>query len=92
MTRLVLCATAAVLVAAFAFTPGSFAQPSTGNRANGFNYQPTPGEVDSREKAIGTRPSASSQRATDKTLEDIDRDLLRKEGLSTHSVPSAKPR
>jgi len=92
MSRIVLCATAATLVAAFAFPPASNAQVSTGNRANGFDYQPTPGEVVTREKTAGVRPSATSQRETNKSLEEIDRDLLRKEGLGTQSVPRITPR
>ncbi len=90
MSRMVLYVTAALVIEAFA--QGSVAQPSYGNRANGFNYQPTPGEVDSREKASGVRPSATSQKSTDETLEQIDRDLLRQEGLSTQSVPAIKTR
>jgi hypothetical protein len=65
---------------------------SIGNRANGFSYQPTPGEVVQKEKAAGVRPSTASQQATDQELEKVDRDLLRKEGLSTSSVPKMTPR
>ncbi len=92
MSQTVLCATSALLIAAFAFTQAGTAQTSTGNRANGFSYQPTPGQVDAKEKNLGVRPSATSQKATNETLEQIDRDLLLKEGLSTRSVPSIKPR
>jgi hypothetical protein len=65
---------------------------SIGNHANGFNYQPTPREVIPREKATGVRPSAISQENTNRELEKMDRDLLRKEGLSTSSVPDMTPR
>ena len=68
------------------------AQTATGNRANGFNYQPTPAEVDQREKKVGVRQSAAQQLATDRDLEDIDRMLLRNEGMSTKSVPDIQPR
>jgi hypothetical protein len=63
-----------------------------GNHANGFDYQPTPREVIPREKATGVRPSAISQEKTNRELEEMDRDLLRKEGLGTSSVPAMTPR
>jgi hypothetical protein len=59
-----------------------------GNRANGFSYQPTPNEVAPREAAAGVRPSKAQQDASDQTLETIDRNLLREEGLSEKDVPS----
>jgi hypothetical protein len=59
-----------------------------GNRANGLNYQPTPSEVLPREKAAGLLPSAGQRDATSQELENMDRDLLREEGLSTKSVPN----
>jgi hypothetical protein len=62
-----------------------------GNHANGFDYQPTPGEIVPREKAAGIRPPAAQQRATDQELEQLDKDLLREEGLSTKSVPKIMP-
>jgi hypothetical protein len=59
-----------------------------GNRANGFNYQPTPGEVVPREASAGVRPSVARQTAADKSLEAIDRRLVHDEGLSSKNVPS----
>jgi hypothetical protein len=58
-----------------------------GNRANGFSYQPTPGEVVPREQAAGVRPPRAAQAATDQELEAIDRDLLRDEGTGNARVP-----
>ena len=63
-----------------------------GNRANGFSYQPTPGEVRPREMAAGVRPSKAKQEETDRALESMDRNLLRDEGMSSRSVPSFTPR
>ena len=87
-------AAAALMIAAMAtvgLAPVAMAQGSVpaeiGNRANGLNYQPTPGEVGPREKAAGLLPPTSQQRATNQELEQLDRDLLRDEGLSTKSVP-----
>jgi hypothetical protein len=59
-----------------------------GNRAHGFSYQPTPAEVRPREAAAGVRPSSVRQEAMDRTLQRLDRDLLRDEGLPPRTVPS----
>jgi hypothetical protein len=66
---------------------GGLVPAEIGNHANGFDYQPTPSEVVPREKAAGIRPPAVEERATDETLERIDRDLLREEGVSVGNVP-----
>jgi hypothetical protein len=63
-----------------------------GNRANGFSYQPTPSEVVPREQAAGVRPSVTTQDATNQELEVLDRDLLRKEGDGSSSIPKFAPR
>lgn len=63
-----------------------------GNRANGFSYQPTPGEVRPREVAAGVRPSSGRQAETDRALETMDRNLMRDEGMSLQSVPEFTPR
>jgi hypothetical protein len=60
----------------------------TGNRANGFDYQPTPSEVLPRENAAGVRAPAGRQGANDRDLERIDRQLLQSHGLSPSSVPN----
>jgi hypothetical protein len=59
-----------------------------GNRAHGFSYQPTQSEVRPREAAAGLRPSSVRKKATDQTLQQLDRDLLRHEGLQPRTVPS----
>jgi hypothetical protein len=93
MALLTIAATFGVFGSAMAQGQGDSGIPhSIGNRANGFSYQPTPGEVVSKEKAAGLRPSDSSQQATDKDLDKIDRDLLKDEGMSTSSVPKLAPR
>jgi hypothetical protein len=61
-----------------------------GNRANGFDFQPTPSEVLPREESAGLRQSETEQSATDRDLATIDRSLLRKEGLSEQNVPKFK--
>ena len=58
-----------------------------GNRANGYDYQPTPSELAPREKAAGIVPSPAQQRAENQELDSIDKQLLQSEGLSTKSVP-----
>ena len=86
----------AVFATAFLFTTAASAQnagaPSVrledGNRANGFDYQPKPSEVVPRERAADILPPAAQQKATDRTLEQIDKNLLRDEGASTKSVPN----
>jgi hypothetical protein len=79
------------VVATFCLMTAAIAQNSPpsqiGNRAHGFDYQPTPREVVPREKATGILPPADQQEATNRDLERMDRDLLRDEGLSTRSVP-----
>jgi len=83
-----LVATFFIITAAMAQNSGGSSVPlEEGNRANGFDYQPTPSEVVPREKAAGILPPAAQQKATDKTLEQLDKNLLRDEGLSTKSVP-----
>ncbi len=63
-----------------------------GNRANGFSYQPTPGEVLPRESAAGLRPSVARQNAINQELSTLDRRLLLDEGLSAANVPRFAPR
>lgn len=82
---------AALLVAgtAMAQSPGGSSVPrEIGNRANGFDYQPTPGEVGPREKSAGVQLPAAQRNATDQELEQMDKNLLREQGLSTKSVPN----
>lgn len=69
-------------------TDGGTIPREIGNRANGKSYQPTPAEVEPREKAADIRPSAEQERANNKELRHIDRNLLQSEGLSTKSVPN----
>jgi hypothetical protein len=92
MSRFALSVIMAVLIESVVRPSSGLAQAAIGNRANGFSYQPTPEEVVPREKALGVRPSPAQQSATDEELERIDRDLLRKEGVSPGSVPDIKPR
>jgi hypothetical protein len=75
--------------AAFAQNPGGNGSPpkEIGNRENGYDYQPTPSEIGPREKAAGIVPSAAQNRAENKELDRLDKDLLQSEGLSTNSVP-----
>jgi hypothetical protein len=90
---MIVAATFCLMGAAVAQSVDGLAIPrSIGNHANGFDYQPTPSEVIPREKAAGVRPSATSEENTNRELEELDRDLLRKEGLSTSSVPNMTPR
>lgn len=89
MAFIVVAATFCLMGAAVAQTADGPAIPrDIGNRANGFDYQPTPSEVVPREKAAGVRPSRMSQEETNRDLEQIDRNLLREEGASTSSVPN----
>ena len=60
---------------------------ANGNRANGFSYQPTPGQVVPRERAAGVQPPAAQQEKNNRDLERTDKKLLQDEGLSTKSVP-----
>lgn len=83
------------VIAAFSMTAPAIAQPAAnrsipaeiGNRANGYDYQPTPSEVRPREESAGIRPPVAQQKATDRDLEQMDKALLREQGLSTSSVP-----
>lgn len=73
-------------------TDGDSIPREIGNHASGYNYQPTPGEVYPREVSAGLLPSQHRQVRTDRTLEELDRNLLRSEGLGTKSVPAFTPR
>jgi hypothetical protein len=48
-----------------------------GNRANGFSYQPTPGEVVPREQQAGIRPSSPQEKAMDADLDRMYNSLMR---------------
>ena len=63
-------------------------RPWINNHVNGFNYQPTPAEVIPLEVSAGVRPSKASQKAADQVLEELDRSLLRSEGLSQDQIPA----
>jgi hypothetical protein len=81
-------ATFLVVSAVAAQSQGGGSVPTEiGNRVNGLDYRPTPSGVVPREKVAGIRRPATDERATDETLERIDKELLGEEGVSTHSVP-----
>jgi hypothetical protein len=67
---------------------GSAVPREIANCVNHFCYQPTPSEVIPREVSSGVRPSRAQQVAEGRTLQAIDRSLLREEGLSDKSVPA----
>jgi hypothetical protein len=83
------------MIAVFSLAGTAAAQDATngsppkeiGNRANGYDYQPTPNEIRPREKAAGILPSTAQQQAEDRELARIDKHLLESEGLSTSSAP-----
>lgn len=80
--------TALILMASAAPALAQPAVPAAnGNRANGLNYQPTPGQVAPREKAAGVAPSRTQRQQTDQALWNRDARLLKSQGLSTKSVP-----
>jgi hypothetical protein len=84
------------VIVVFSFASGALAQGAggngsppkeIGNRANGYDYQPTPSELAPREKAAGIVPSATQNRTENQELDRIDKNLLQSEGMSTKSVP-----
>jgi hypothetical protein len=79
----------AALILAFSLTglSVSMAQPRNGNVQNGLNYQPTQGEVGERERAAGVAPSTERERALDAEMEEINRQLLRNEGVMPNNTP-----
>ncbi len=46
------------------------------NHANGLSYQPTEAQTTAREQAAGVRPDQQQQRQEDKTLLQLDHQLL----------------
>jgi hypothetical protein len=88
-TMWIVCLTGA---AAAQGADGSSVPRKIANCANGFWVQPTPSEVIPREASAGVRPSRAHQDAAGRTLEAIDRSLLREEGLSEKSLPVLTPR
>jgi hypothetical protein len=83
-----LAATLSIITTAMAQTTGGNSPPPTsGNRANGLNYQPTPGEVVPRERSAGVQAPPAKQQETNQDLERMDKNLMRSEGLGTQSVP-----
>jgi len=83
MSRIIRSLAAVALTGAVALPAALAAPPAIGNRANGLDYQPTPSEIATLEKADSVQFSAPSH----PQLENIDRNLLREEGASTTSVP-----
>ena len=73
----------ASMLAAVYLATAAIAQPTDkipreiGNRANGFSYQPTPGEVGPREEAAGVQPPEAQRNATDADLEPMYNTLMR---------------
>jgi len=86
LAALVLAALAAFFSATSVMAQGP-APAEIGNRANGFDYQPTPSEVVPRERAAGVQPPAAERERENWDLERMDKQLLKSEGLSTDSVP-----
>jgi len=71
----------------------TFAQPAAppaeiGNRANGFDYQPTQGAVQAREKAAGITPDQQQQQQEDQTLLQLDHKLLGNQLLPPGTPPT----
>jgi hypothetical protein len=84
-------ATFLVVSAVAAQSQGGGSVPTEiGNRVNGLDYRPTPSGVVPREKVAGIRRPATDERATDETLERIDKELLREEGVSTNFRPEER--
>ena len=74
----------------FASATGAGAQvPRNGPEWNGKNHQPTKAETLRAERRAGVQPPKAEQSQDNRTVDQIDRQLLREEGLSTSSVPSA---
>ncbi|HTR18105.1 MAG TPA: hypothetical protein VMI52_13870 [Acetobacteraceae bacterium] len=80
-----------ILACGVAAISAASAQPRNGNEQNGFDYQPTQGEVGLRERAAGVAPSTEHERTLDKEMEQINRDLLREEGLSPGNPAQGGP-
>lgn len=68
--------TLCLATAAVAQTPDKIPR-EIGNRANGLDYQPTPGEVGPREQQAGIKPSPAQRKATDADLERMYNKLMR---------------
>jgi hypothetical protein len=60
-----------------------------GNRANGFDYQPTQGGIQAREKAAGITPDPQQSQQEDQTLLQLDHKLLGNQ-LLPPGTPAAK--
>ena len=50
--------------------------PVEGNRSDHRDWQPTEGEVQSREQAAGVEAPPAQQRATDQTLDQVSQELM----------------
>jgi hypothetical protein len=78
MSMLPVCLIVGLGVAAFA--EGSFGQeaiaPVEGNRSDHRDWQPTEGEVQAREDAAGIEVPVQQQQATDKTLDQLNEELM----------------
>ncbi len=76
----------ALVVLLSAPLPAAFAQPAQiGNRANGFEYQPSEGAVSTKEREAGVAPTPAQETRTDRTLDAIDRQVL--ENARTQAPP-----
>jgi hypothetical protein len=88
MSRIIITIAMAASIGGAVVPCTGMAQPETGNRANGYDYQPTPGEVLPLERRDGVAATPEQGASHGRTLEKIDRELLRNNGLSTSSVPN----
>jgi len=85
--RLLICAVCCIHPAIAGDSHGAAVPSEIGNRAHGFSYQPTPSEVRPREAAAGLRLNGARREAANHILRQLDRSLLRDEGLSPASAP-----
>ncbi len=76
MTLIRLAAATFLLGAPAALAQGAAPPPQIANHANGLSYQPTLGEVATREQSAGVKPSGAQLSREDRELDQINRQLL----------------
>lgn len=65
--------------------------PRNGPEWGGKDHQPTEAEVIQRERQAGVQVPKAEQSQDDRTVQQLDQQLLRKEGLNSNPAPSPAP-
>ncbi len=81
-------AAVATVLSALAAAPAQAQAPRNGPEWGGKDHQPTQAEVTRSEDRAGVQPSQAENQADTRSVEQLDKQLLNKEGINSSSVPA----